>query len=108
MKRFTCPICSKQLAQRDLLARPPSMPKASRAPASAYCPACSGEVRVSSDLHWPQVLAFVALLALMAVAVYFTDATSNLAWVRPFVFPVFFLGLLAVSHSARRLVAVQT
>ena len=63
---------------------------------------------MSSDLHWPQVLAFVALLVLMAVAVYFTDATSSLAWAKPFVFPVFFLGLLAVSRSAYRLVAVQT
>ena len=61
---------------------------------------------MSTDLHWPHVLAFVALLAGLAAAAYFTDSMPSLAWARPGVFPVFFLGILAISHSSRRLVAV--
>ena len=65
-------------------------------------------MRVSYDLRWPHVIAFVALLAGMAAATYLTQPTSSFAWARPAVFPVFFLGIMALNYHARRLVAAQT
>ena len=107
MQRLKCPVCNASVLERDLLSHPPGESETSRALTRRYCPACTAEVRVLTDLRWWQVLIALAIPCGLILVNHLFLAPSVRPWANAVAYSLAGLLTYLLSRNARRLVATR-